>query len=57
LDSEEDLLAGRVQLEDQQVGGLAPGSIVYLVVGLTLFAACLRKSDGADIAAYIYTFK
>ena len=39
---------GLTPLEDQQIGGLimwVPGSVVYLVAGLALFAAWLRESD------------
>jgi putative membrane protein len=39
---------GLSPLEDQQIGGLimwVPGSVVYLVAGLALFAAWLRESD------------
>jgi putative membrane protein len=41
---------GLTPLEDQQIGGLimwVPGSVVYLVAGLVLFAAWLRESDVA----------
>ncbi|HZS54712.1 MAG TPA: cytochrome c oxidase assembly protein [Bryobacteraceae bacterium] len=39
---------GLSPLEDQQIGGLimwVPASIVYLIAGLTLFAAWMRESD------------
>jgi putative membrane protein len=39
---------GLSPLEDQQIGGLimwVPGSVVYLLAGLALFAAWLRESD------------